>query len=104
MYKIALKCQKVAKKLQKCDLELNTLLLKCFSEIHDTLDLGGISTTQTRLLYSTFSIMFIEKHIVWKTNKPPKCSVIQKDLEFELQKIPKHSRQVGLTWKVYDNN
>ncbi len=40
---------------------------------------------------------------VWRRNKPPKFTTLQKWQDFELRIAPKHSKQFGLTWKLYHN-
>jgi len=44
----------------------------------------------------------------WRSYKPPKFIVMQKCIDFELWfwtlNAPKHSKQLGLTWKFYHNN
>jgi len=66
--KMALKCQKIAKKwLQKTHLRLNHLLLKWFLVTHNLLDWYEIFTTQTRLIWKTFPIFYIRnKHCIKK--------------------------------------
>ncbi len=53
-------CKIVKNLYKKSDLWPNLLLVKCFSEIHNILDLTEIFTTKTRLQDATFPTIFIE--------------------------------------------
>jgi len=103
--KLVLKCKKIVKKVAKnTSISLNFPLLKCFLVTHNFLDWYGILTTQTRLVCTTFSKKILDRDIVWRRNKPPKFTIIQKCLHFELWIAPKQSKKLILTWKFYHNN
>ncbi len=63
-----------------------------------------ILATQTRLVCVTFHNLVIGNGYCMEKKEAAKVQRNLKMLGFELWIVPKHSKQLGFTWKFYHNN